>query len=235
MYSVHISIMIFPTILKNRGKIPFEIIFIIKQYLDQDEIYDFGRIFTQTLVKQLSQNRDYKMHVCKLPSYYDCIRQSQVTKKHGFRMKWRYIRPKFNNETSQTYSTKMIMYNNKNKIKYIATVFDTLYLDERDRPFTERSARIEIDLRCCSIPEETLFSMIQLYISAQYPLRYFELYNHRIWLIDRTNIYFTLHEDYSTTYHLFSNLVIFKKLDILCYELHNIYNKCITTNQMYLS
>lgn len=221
--------MIFPICLQDRTGLPVEIIRYIKSFLNQDQVLHFPMEFSHNLIQKLMHPHLIKMYdAVHMPSYYDYIRKSQLSSKHGFEMKWkRYEIHK--NPNVLCYKTKKITYNHENSLQYFFSIYDTACIkipyppNGNARPFTERTCCLKISLHdSFNFYLDTLDYVTSLVMQRNEWKNKIQI-QHRdgyIWIWWRQDIFFEFFENYVSRYSQIRRICLFKHMDHLCFLIH---------------
>lgn len=216
--------MIFPIYIQDRQQLPQEIIRHIKSFLNPDEIFHYTVEYTRDLIQKLKipmfLSNNYEAF--RMPSYYDNIRKSQLSSKHGFQMKWkRYEIQK--NPNVPCYKTKTMIYNHENSIQYYFSIYDTACATVL-KPYTERTCRLKISLHdSFNFYLDTLDYVTSLLMQQddwkdKIQIEHSDGY---IWIWWRQDIYFEFFEDYVSRYNEIRRVCLFKQMDKLCFLIHS--------------
>lgn len=209
--------MIFPNGLTYNNHLPIEILKIIKSYLNPDDAFNIN---TFNMIQILKQPYTYDI-VARLPSYYDRIRKSQLSRKHGFHWKWKRVEVHRYPNVHQ-YRTKKVTWNRENSVCYHLTLFDTTCGDNK-KPYTERTCRLKISLLSCMNYDPDTYAHVKNFLNQQqlpHPEFQTELSDNYIWIWRRERIVLELYEQYQLRYENLRNIKMMKEMDLLCFQLN---------------
>jgi hypothetical protein len=216
--------MIFPFSLTLNPRVPAEIVIQIREFLAEDDVFHFSKRFLKVLIEALQRPRTMRGDCIAMVSYYDDIRKSQLSRKHGFHMLWKRVRIHEKRDVHQ-YETKIFEMNRENYVNYHIAIYDNAFIDIQGLSYTERTVRLKINLHSSlHYQVDTYKQILQFIEDSECKFRNelsVDVYDNYIWIWWRQNIYFELCENYSDIYNQFRRINILKRMDGFCAELHH--------------
>lgn len=176
-------------------KFPDDIVAIIQNYLDRDEIYNFPKTYSKQLINHILKNRINFDNTCySLPSYYDMIRNYQLSK--IMILKWK-------RKTSKDYPRVQIFKTRYKNVYIICSLYDTFCINENQEAYTERTVRLEINGDV---------SKIQILLNQDIT---FEKTENKLWIWKRVDFIPELYQNYIERYYSYTRIQMLKEMETI--------------------